>query len=533
MSDCPWALILFHKTMRSSLPGTGGPLSQRSWLTPLCACLFLVLLSLTSGVSAADSDAGLEVIRADMDKGQGLFLAGKYEEAAAAFEAGYQSHPYSAFLFNAGVCYQKVGKADSALQAFRTYLARDPSAPDAPQVKERIATIEAVVLEAKQADADGTGKDQPSTDKVDLSDANQGGMKSLVVIETEPSGAPVSVYRRTDEKAPPFKNSAKNPGWELVVTKPAPLNLSLDLGRYRIEIEKFQDYNPAGTDLDVSEGHVHHFRANLSQGEFMGFLQVESNVKGALLYLDDDGKKSVVWGEAPHGALVAPGEHVVLIEAPGYEPVRLEVVIETSDKKELEVVLKRVGFGVLRLDANVKEVTLSVDQRPVGVWREGESALETELPAGKHDLLISSRGYKDLRKTVVVPAGQILPMRAQMVEKFPRTAAWTQAILSAAFIGAGVYFGVESNRLNKELSADSDAGYLHNKDPRINQGIWYSVGADTGFAVGGILAAFSTYNFIRDPYPDPVLQKGKVREFKNIRRAPSEGEAALKTEASK
>lgn len=527
LSAWPQTIILFCKTMRISPTGTGGAFAaqpasaaQRGWLAFFCACIVAALLGFAPVARADEADARLEAIRADMDKGQGLFLAGKYEEAAQAFEAGYKSHPYSAFLFNAGVCYQKVGKADAALQAFRTYLSKDPAAPDAPQVQERISAIEVAVAEAKKA-TDESGSEEPA-ETVALPDRNQAGMKSLVVIETEPPGAPVKVYRRLSNTASAFVPGQKNPDFSLVVDKTSPLNLSLDLGRYHIEIEKFQDYNRAATDLDVSEGHVHHFRANLSQGEFMGFLQVESNVTGATLYLDDDGERKVVWGETPHGALVPPGEHVILVEAPGYEPQELEVTVETGDKKELEVVLKRVGFGVLRLDANVKEVTLSVDQRPVGVWREGESAFEAELPSGKHDILISSKGYKDLRKTVTVPAGQILPMRAQMVEKFPRGAAWTQAVLSAAFLGAGVYFGVESNRLNNELKADNEAGYLYNSDPRLNQGLWYSVGANTGFALGGILAALSTYNFIRDPYPDPTLQKGKLREFKKIRRPAEE-----------
>src|SRR5690606_32653681 len=104
--------------------------------------------------------------------------------------------------------------------------------------------------------------------------------------------------------------------------------------------------------------------------------EVTSNVVGAKLYLDDEGDKSAIWGEAPHGALISPGEHTLRVEAPGYEPVEMKVEVGTGDKKVLEVELVRVGFGVLRLDADVGEVTLSVDQRPYGVWRQGESALE-------------------------------------------------------------------------------------------------------------------------------------------------------------
>jgi hypothetical protein len=479
--------------------------------------LLLPLFSPTVASAQTDSrsaDGSLEAIRKQMEKGQGLFLAKNYQEAAATFEEGYKSYPYSAFLFNAGVCYQKLGNADAALSSFRSYLQKDPTAPDAAAVRERIAKIE----EAKKAAKDDAADGEPAP--VEMPDSSDQGMKSLVVIETEPPGAPVRVYRRTEDYAPEFVPGAKNSLWVVVAQRPAPLNLTLDVGRYHIVIDEFQEYNSAETNLDVSPGHVHHFKANLSQGEFTGFLEVTSNVVGAKLFLDDTGDKTAVWGQAPHGALISPGEHTLRVEAPGYEPTEMKVEVATGDKKIVEVLLTRVGFGVLRLDADVAEITLSIDGRPFGAWRQGESALEAELTAGPHEVLVSAKGYKDLRKTVNVPKGQILPMRARMIEKFPRGAAWTQAILSAGFIGASVYFGVESNRLNRELIAEREAGYLHDKDPRIKQGFWYSIGADAGFSVGGILALLATYNFIRDPYPDPKLQLGKTREFKRYRTGP-------------
>lgn len=484
--------------------------------------LFVVLHLLFCQAAWSQSEgSSLEAIRSQMDEGQGLFLAKKYEESAAVFEAGYRKYPYSAFLFNAGVCYQKLGRADAALDAFKRYLAKDPNAPDAEAVRERIKAIsqakDSAEVAAKEAEEEGTSESQ----EIELPDDPNQGMKSLVIIESEPAGAPVKVYRRLEDRAPEFTLGATNTLWKLVAERTAPIHLTLDVGRYHIVIDAFQEYNRTSSNLDVSPGHVHHFKANLSQGEFTGFLDVTTNVVGANLYLDDDGKKRTVWGQAPHGALIAPGEHTLLVEAPGYESAEVELEIQMGDKKTVEVELQRVGFGVLRLDADVGEVTLSIDGKPVGAWRQGQDAIEVELRAGSHDLLVSAKGYKDLRKSVTIPKGQLLPMRARMVERFPRGAAWTQAVLAAGFVGAGVYFGVESNRLNRELSADREAGYLHSGDPRIRRGFWYSIGADSGFAVGGILGLLSTYNFLRDPYPDPTLQLGKERNFKRHRSGPT------------
>ncbi len=479
----------------------------------IVVCLFATPLF---AQARADSvEQGMGAIRVQMDKGQGLFLAKKYKEAALVFEAGYAQHPYSAFLFNAGVCYQKVGEAEPALSAFRRYLKNDPQAPDAEAVRTRIQEIEKALQDAELAKKENA-EEVVAAPLILPGDPHEG-MKSLLVIETDPPGALVRVYRRQNSQAPPYQEGSQNTEWSPIAAGTSPLNLTLAVGNYHIVIKKYRDYNRTQTDIEVAAGHVHHFQASLSQGEFTGFLEVTSNVAGAKLYLDDEGEKTFIWGEVPHSGLIPPGKHALLVEAPGYQSKSLVVEVEQGEKKSLEITLKRLAFGVIRLDANVGEIMLSVDQKPVGHWVQGQSALEAKLSAGRHQLLISSQGYKDLHKTVVVPPGQILPMRARMVKKFPRGAAWTQAVLSAGFFGAGIYLGVESNRLDSELSADRAAGYLHEGDSRLNQGLWYSVGANASFTLGGILALVSTYNFLRDPYPDPQLQRGKKREFKTVR----------------
>ncbi len=130
-------------------------------------------------------------------------------------------------------------------------------------------------------------------------------MKSLVVIETEPDGAPLRIYQRVDANAARFVlGAASNPGWKEVVATHAPANLTLDVGHYHVVVEKFRDFNASEADMAVSPGHVHQLKANLSQGQFMAFLRVSSNVIGAHVWIDDKQKQHPEWGEAPHGELV-------------------------------------------------------------------------------------------------------------------------------------------------------------------------------------------------------------------------------------
>ncbi|HYQ42787.1 MAG TPA: PEGA domain-containing protein [Polyangiaceae bacterium] len=483
--------------------------------------LLLALSALATGASAQPKDAPgkrLEAIRSEMDRGQSLFASGNYAGAAEVFEAGYAAYPYSAFLFNAGVCYQKQNDVDRALAKFKEYVKVDPNAPDLAKVNQRIATLEAAkaaALAAAPVGEAGAGPNAgalPSAPVLPSTD-DQTSMKSLVMIETEPDGAPLRIYQRLDENAHFVLGAPANPGWKEVIATHAPANLTLDVGQYHIVVEKFRDFNASEADMTVSPGHVHQLKANLSQGKFMAFLRVSSNVLGAHVWIDDNKKERSLWGDTPHGELVPGGKHDVLVESPGFEPLQSSVELEHGEQKELEVRLERVNYGVLRIDASAPVVTVHVDDQPKGVWRSGTQPLDVRFDSGAHWLTVESDGRKTFRGKVVVPRGQILPLHVKMIPKYPRGPAWTQAIIGAAFLGASIYAGAESNRLYNELKSDNQNGSLESSDERATRGKWLAVGADAGFVVAGVLGGLATYNFIKDPLPESSVSEDKLLEF--------------------
>lgn len=474
----------------------------------------------------------LEAIRQLMEKGQGLYITGNYQGAADLFEGGFKQYPYSAFLFNAGICYQKLSETDRALGKFREYLTVDPTAPDADKVKQRIAALEATKAVAPpvaelggsggiggggSAGLAGSGGAPVAIPPGPADDASA--MRSLVVVETEPSDAPLRFYSRTEDAAPAFKLGAQNPGWKEIATARAPANLTLAVGKYHVVVEKFRDFNESHADIDVSPGHVYQFKANLSQGEFMAFLRVSANVKGAYVWLDDKKKERPFWGTTPHGELVSAGPHEVLVEAPGFEPLLAPVMVNHGEQKEMEVAMVRVNYGFLRVDSNAPEVKVRIDEQPKGVWRAGTEPLDVQAPAGQHKLTVIADGRKTYESIIDVPRGQVLPVHVKMIPKYPRGAAWTQAIIGAAFIGAAAYFGNESNKLHDQLEADRASGRLEEGDSRATRGRWYAVGANGGFAVGGVLGVLATYNFIKDPLPESSIRTDKPVEFDDPRKA--------------
>ncbi|HVY31169.1 MAG TPA: PEGA domain-containing protein [Polyangiaceae bacterium] len=469
----------------------------------------------------------LEAIRQLMEKGQGLYLAGNYQGAADVFENGFKQYPYSAFLFNAGVCYQKLADSDRALGKFRDYLKVDPNAPDAEKVKQRISLLEAA-KGTPQPEVAGTGGmggsgalggsgGAPAATPAPQVD-DESAMRSLVVVETEPSDAPLKFFARTDDNAPAFKLGGANQGWKEIATARAPANLTLAVGKYHVVVEKFRDFNESHADIDVSPGHVYQFKANLSQGEFMAFLRVSANVKGAYVWLDDKQKERPFWGTTPHGELVSAGPHQVLVEAPGFEPLLAPVTVNHGEQKEMEVAMVRVNYGFLRIDSNAPEVKVRIDEQPKGVWKAGTDALDVQAPSGPHKLTVLSEGRKTFEAVVNVPRGQVLPVHVKMIPKYPRGAAWTQAVIGAAFIGAAAYFGNESNKIYNQLDDDRKAGRLESSDSRATKGRWFAVGADGGFVVGGVLGILATYNFIKDPLPESSIRSDNAVEFEDPRK---------------
>ncbi|HEY8943260.1 MAG TPA: PEGA domain-containing protein [Polyangiaceae bacterium] len=500
----------------------------------------LSLLTLfVSGAFAQPRDATtqkLEAIRERMERGQALYLAGNYAEAAQTFESGFSQYPYSAFLFNAGVCYQKLNDIDRALASFNQYLTVDPTAPDHQKVKARIEALAAAKAAAEppppsDADAGSAGGAPADADAGSPAPAapppvapvdDRTAMKSLVVIETEPAGAPLKVFVRVDASAQPFRLGTANAGWQEVVSTRSPASLTLEVGRYHVLVEKFRDFNESQADIDVSPGHVHHFKANLSQGEFMAFLRVTSPVRGAYLYLDDAGKKRPPWGVAPHGELVGAGKHTVLVEAPGFEPFKVDVELAHGEQREMQVDLVRVGYGVLRFDSNAPEITVRIDEQLRGAWRSGEAPLDVQLPSGKHRIRVEGDGRKTFEAELEVPRGQVLPVHVKLIPKYPRGAAWTEAVLSAAFLGTGIYLGLESDRLHDELEQDRRAGVLEQGDSRISKGRWFSIGANAGFAIGGALGLLATFDFIKDPLPESSMKLHAPVEFDDpLKKRPS------------
>jgi len=96
---------------------------------------------------AAPTEEQRTEAKARFDEGAAAYRAGHYANAVELFLAADALAPSAALSFNVARAYEKLGETAKALRHYRDFLRRAPSAPNAREVRSRIATLETRLVE--------------------------------------------------------------------------------------------------------------------------------------------------------------------------------------------------------------------------------------------------------------------------------------------------------------------------------------------------------------------------------------------------
>jgi tetratricopeptide (TPR) repeat protein len=107
----------------------------------------VLLLALPIAAQPLGDKERTEQARAHFEMGKAHFNLGEYEAAVREFEAGYRLKPQPLFLYNLGNAARRAGQAKKALDAFRSYLAERPQAPERRDVLQRIEELQQKLAE--------------------------------------------------------------------------------------------------------------------------------------------------------------------------------------------------------------------------------------------------------------------------------------------------------------------------------------------------------------------------------------------------
>ena len=451
---------------------------------------------------------GIDEARARMDGGQKEFAKGEYAKAMVEFEAAYEALPNVAFLYNAAFAAEKAGDRQRAIAQYEKYLVGDPNGPETAPIKETIARLRKELTdttslpEGTEPTAEGEKTAKPADEKT----LNE--IRSLVLVESEPAGAPIEIYERIVATAPEYKSTNKNnDGWRKVVSSSqTPKYVSLKVGRYHVVIDAFQDYKRSETDINLAPGQVYIFKANLSQGEFLGYLRVKSNVEGAKIFLDDPKQKTAPWARTPQGGQANDGTHAILVTAPGYKPFEKKGIdVHHGQQSDVEAQLERVDYGYLVLNGNIDIPEVELDGKPEAPYKKsGKLAYKVKLPAGKHTLVLDANDRKMLKTEIEIPRGQELPFNAELKASYPRGKAVALGVLGAVAGGGGGVLYWQYNQRKSSDDRDVRTGDLTKIMQYGSYGAW---------GLGGLLVGLSVFYSVYDPLPDSDSVTGNPREF--------------------
>jgi hypothetical protein len=202
----------------------------------------------------------------------------------------------------------------------------------------------------------------------------------------------------------------------------------------------------------------------------------------------------------------------------------------------------------------IADVAVSIDSKPMGELDDGELTL-TNIPEGRHAIVIEARGYRRFEQSVIVREGERAKLDALLVAEAPqrKPALWKWTLgASIPMLAAGVAYGYHSrNRTVANRDAivispapNPDGGFWADPKPVqtrncgqsaervalelhsvvVNQDrfdrmctwhgrtfIWYGVGG-----VGLVAAAISIYMLTTDRHADPVYSVDARRNSREI-----------------
>jgi tetratricopeptide (TPR) repeat protein len=136
----------------------------------LAATLTLAALAAASPPARADGLTQEQKVQArtHYETGSRKFDVGKYDEAAAEFEAAYEIVGDPVILYNIAQSYRLAQRHDRALAFYKTYLRKVPAANNRAEVESRISDLTKLIADAKRTtEAPPTGTLKPTAGQVE------------------------------------------------------------------------------------------------------------------------------------------------------------------------------------------------------------------------------------------------------------------------------------------------------------------------------------------------------------------------------
>ncbi|MBA3456670.1 MAG: PEGA domain-containing protein [Deltaproteobacteria bacterium] len=453
----------------------------------VCAGFCAAILAIAIAPAHAQPADALKKAQSAFDNAQLSYLQGKYDEAAQGFQDAYAARPFPQFLYNIGASFHMKGKKTSDIEAYqkavdnyKKYLAEDPTASDKPKVEKAIGVLEAEIKRVKDTGATPAGAGSaapvpvaPSEEVQQLGDVK---VRGLIVVESDPSNSTIYL---DDKRKGPFATT--------------PWSGSLE-GEHKIIVEK-RGYKIADKTVSADPSKLFVLSFVMAQEDYLGWVEITSNVPGANIYIDDKSIGPV--GKTPLSQNIKPGKHTFWISTEGYDEYKEEVEVIAGETHAIKGALKGAPVGKLNvIGLGVEDSTIYIDGQ---VACERGPCLKA-VQQGEHVVTVSRPGYKSYSRKVTIQAKTEMSIKVGLAPKPSRSDAVIAYVLAAGFGVGGIYLGLQANKYRDDLDAEIAAGNPppDPDDPRFFKGKAFAIAADATFVIAGITALTAIYYTFRE-----------------------------------
>ncbi len=445
----------------------------------ICAA---ILMMASAPAQAQNADA-LKKAQSAFDNAQILYLQGKYDDAAQGFQDAYAARPFPQFLYNVGAAFHMKGKTGSdavaygkAVEHYKRYLAEDPQASDKAKVEKAIGVLEAEMKRLKDNPVGAGSAAAPKAPSAEVQQLGDVKVRGLIVVESDPANATIYI---DDKKKGPHATT--------------PWSGSLE-GEHKIIIEK-RGYKVAEKMVSADPSKLFVLSAVMAQEDYLGWVEISSNVPGAEIYIDDKAIGAV--GKTPLSQNIKPGKHTFWISTEGYDEYKEEVEVIAGETHTVKATLKGAPVGKINvIGLGIEDSTVYID----GVVACERGPCLKAMQQGDHVVTVTRPGFKSYTRRVTIQAKTEMAIKVGLAPRPSRADAVVAYVLAAGFGAGGIFLGLQANKYRDQLKDGIARGNppIDSNDPRFTKGKIFAIAADATFVVAGITALTAVYYTFRD-----------------------------------
>ncbi len=193
-----------------------------------------------------------------------------------------------------------------------------------------------------------------------------------------------------------------------------PVNLrDIPVGRHAIKIV-LPDYQEWNSEIAVTTSQTARIFADLESQKAYGSISVNSNPRGADIYLDDNYE-----GLTPLNLTEVPvGSHTIRIELAGYREWISEISVSSGQMSRISVDLEpQPSYGSISIRSNPGEAKVFLNGTYIRTTSVYPTILE-EIETGYYEMVILKEGFRAWIGELKVSPGKVTSIEATLTEIF-------------------------------------------------------------------------------------------------------------------